>query len=799
MSCSRQNKPVINRESINGGQLGDLRNQVQALQIELMRQRAGGELKGAAIEALKQGAAGQSAGVADYLQALAAGAGATAEAQLLRDRIHDLEARHEQAKKAVLDAESNVVQLSESYLNVSARLRGLVHRMHQARATVEAIMARPEPFKKEHFSAVLAALPSEAELMGSDDQEFTAATPAFAPVSAPADTVGDTGSEPSNQVVELQTAHDRMALDLAAARDELKEAHSDLARDERIFDEKMREIEQLETTVAHIKAEAAADKAAAEQHAAEAAVNRVDDNTQELQPQPQILGTPARSTPNPADLRTAWAQPSSNHIFSDLVNTPHSGRVLASMVEEDDQVLMDDDELYHVPAPDSRFADSAATLGDITELELEQKRLRTEKAAIEEEKSQIESQANYDKRQFHVNKQRLEKTLTDLTVNIQLKEDLIREMAKSEQDARSLQREYESQLADLTTGLEIKQSELDYIQVEFDQFETAAQEKNAEQRRRMRERYESKIQLLQQQIDDAKEAEREQQKLVHANLISDRQIQKMTTAINRMRGQEQSLKLKMREDSDRYVQHQSRKEKEAQNLRREQESFAKRIRELETENAQQKQRLRKKEEELERRKRAGGSVQTTPTRSGRSVGGRLTPARPATAPSTPANRRKADKSTTRSDEASKSGPLRGAGGDDRNGSAMNESREQQARLEAEIENSFKREEAVRRLEKELAQREAAIHEKERALAERHALELKRMRSSQVLGPGSCPLSSAQMSIGPFQGSKHVEFLFCLVCVCRACRRAFSRSTPRSTPLRHSWRSRASRPLRVQQS
>ena len=64
-----------------------------------------------------------------------------------------------------------------------------------------------------------------------------------------------------------------------------------------------------------------------------------------------------------------------------------------------------------------------------------------------------------------------------------------------------------------------------------------------------------------------------------------------------------------------------------------------------------------------------------------------------------------------------------------------------AGLEAAIEAHFQREEAVRRLEKELAQREEAIQEKERAVAERHALELRRMRSSQSMSESISQVNS----------------------------------------------------------
>ena len=118
--------------------------------------------------------------------------------------------------------------------------------------------------------------------------------------------------------------------------------------------------------------------------------------------------------------------------------------------DEDDVMLMGEDDESYGPGPTSSLVfdgDPVSVAGsDVVVLESEKLALVKEKAAIEEEKQQIEAQANFDKRHFHVNKQRMEKTLMDLTVNIRLKEDLISELSKNEQDVRELQAQHEEQL-----------------------------------------------------------------------------------------------------------------------------------------------------------------------------------------------------------------------------------------------------------------------------------------------------------------------------------------------------------------
>eukprot|EP01046_Picozoa_sp_COSAG06_P089876 COSAG06_NODE_36233_length_450_cov_0.566952_1_plen_150_part_11 len=143
--------------------------------------------------------------------------------------------------------------------------------------------------------------------------------------------------------------------------------------------------------------------------------------------------------------------------------------------DEDDVMLMgEDDESYGtLPGPTSLLvpedggSPGPANGGDVVVLESEKLALLKEKAAIEEEKQQIEAQANFDKRHFHVNKQRMEKTLMDLTVNIRRKQELIAELSKNEQDVRELQAQYEEQMQALVHDRDQKEGELAKAQGEL--------------------------------------------------------------------------------------------------------------------------------------------------------------------------------------------------------------------------------------------------------------------------------------------------------------------------------------------
>lgn len=413
--------------------------------------------------------------------------------------------------------------------------------------------------------------------------------------------------------------------------------------------------------------------------------------------------------------------------YSSVAQTPQSARVLASMAEDDDDVMLmgeDDESFGTLPTP---FAPDKAPESELATLESEKAALFREKSEIEEEKQQIEMQANFDKRRYHVNKQRMEKTLMDLQVNIRLKEDLISELSKNEHDAKDkMQAQYEEQMAAIAADRDAKHAELAKLQNELAGLEGAvlseaeakseellseAEAKNEVLRRQMMDR-ESKVKSLQGQIHELEQAQKDQKKVLHAKLLSERQVAKLTDEIEKMRSRSNGLKSKLRDNKSQHERDEKKHEKELNALRKETEGFAKQIRQLERENSKQRQRLKAKEEEV---------VRLASRRRSHPQG-----SRPATAP-----QRGSVGASARSSASSKS---RDKDQDAVLSQAVEEGMrkrlaDQKAMLDTEVEKHLGREEATQRLEKELAQREAAIAEKEAALAERHALELRRMRNS----------------------------------------------------------------------
>jgi hypothetical protein len=346
-----------------------------------------------------------------------------------------------------------------------------------------------------------------------------------------------------------------------------------------------------------------------------------------------------------------------------------------------------------------------------------------ERAALEEEKAQIEAQATWDKRSFLVNRQRMEKTLLDLRANIRLKQELIVDLQQTKQEASAVRAEYQAQLLEKEQQLSSKQRELEAFVADFDA-------KSADARHSLRTRYEAKVESLRTQIGVMQQEQKAHAKGVRAQRISEQQVTNMQGEIARMKQQEGALRLRLREEGDRYEVQRARQEQELGVLRRDSQSqaeaFAKRIRQLEAENRQQRTKLRRMQQQQQQRLRspARRSGQGGGQGGGRGDGG-ASGARPATAPS---------------GGGGGAGELRYAGGGGGGGGgggvpadAQRVLAERQALLDAEVEAQLVREEASARLELELRQREEALREKESALAARHALELRRMRNSQLMG------------------------------------------------------------------
>ena len=166
-----KNKPVVNRDSKNV-KLKQLRSGLQSLQMDLLRASggAGGPAAAAAVQARVEAMLQDQAAAGHVKQLLAqvgqgsshgeqAGPGSELGTVLLQ-RLRELEAEHGQAKKSLMTAEANVVELSELCLQLRGQARAVHQKVGAARSQCQVGVGAGSP----ELEAILNALPTEAEM-----------------------------------------------------------------------------------------------------------------------------------------------------------------------------------------------------------------------------------------------------------------------------------------------------------------------------------------------------------------------------------------------------------------------------------------------------------------------------------------------------------------------------------------------------------------------------------------------------------------------------------------------------------
>jgi hypothetical protein len=165
-----KNTPVVNRDAKNG-QLKDLRSGLHSLQMELLRASSGSG--GAASSAVQKKLEDmlQSQGASSYArqllsqvgQSALSGAGGTELGGVLLDRLRELEAEHTQAKKSLVLAEANVVELSELCLQLRSRARIHEQKVRSAQMICDQV-ATPGADHRQLIADIMLALPAADEM-----------------------------------------------------------------------------------------------------------------------------------------------------------------------------------------------------------------------------------------------------------------------------------------------------------------------------------------------------------------------------------------------------------------------------------------------------------------------------------------------------------------------------------------------------------------------------------------------------------------------------------------------------------
>ncbi|KAL9978810.1 hypothetical protein ACROYT_G016376 [Oculina patagonica] len=264
-----------------------------------------------------------------------------------------------------------------------------------------------------------------------------------------------------------------------------------------------------------------------------------------------------------------------------------------------------------------------------------------------------------------------EQKLRDLNINIRQKEELIKELAKSDKEAKETKKQFSEKIKSMKQELEKAKKELEDSKKTLEEYESKANYEVSE-KQKVEVEYKKKLQTVEAKLQALKRKQKDNEKIGALHEEREKKVQELEVHIDRMRNQQDQLHKKLKEEADRKI----RMEKDMQKQQQ-------KIKELEGHMSQQQKVLKRKTEEV-----------------------------------AAAQRR-----------------LRNVG---KQGSEEKES-EEQAKLEQrrqwldnEVEKVLKRKEAMETLAEELKKREAIILNKEAMLTEKSELEMKKLRSSQVL-------------------------------------------------------------------
>jgi len=273
-----------------------------------------------------------------------------------------------------------------------------------------------------------------------------------------------------------------------------------------------------------------------------------------------------------------------------------------------------------------------------------------------------------------------EQKLRDLNINIRQKEELIKELAKSDKEAKETKKQFSEKVKSMKQELEKAKKELEDSKKTLEEYESKANYEVSE-KQKVEAEYKKKLQTVETKLQALKRKQKDNEKISALHEEREKKVQELEVHIDRMRNQQDQLHKKLKEEADRKIK-----------MERDMQKQQQKIKELEDHMNQQQKVLKRKTEEV-----------AAAQRRLRNVG-------------------KHGSEEKESDEQAK----------------LDQRRQW---LDNEVEKVLRRKEAMETLAEELKKREAIVLNKEALLAEKSELEIKKLRSSQVLSKDILRLSS----------------------------------------------------------
>ncbi|XP_048780280.1 kinesin-like protein KIF27 isoform X2 [Ostrea edulis] len=267
--------------------------------------------------------------------------------------------------------------------------------------------------------------------------------------------------------------------------------------------------------------------------------------------------------------------------------------------------------------------------------------------------------------------------MRDLSINIRMKEQLIRELVKSGKDAETLNKQYAEKIKHLEREKGKARSELDETQKVLTDLESNKHQEKIE-KQKLQQEYKKKIELAKAKMSAIHRKQKETEKIANFSAQNSKKISDLEIQVDRMRQQQDQLQKRLKDESDKKGRLEKEMLKEAQ-----------KVKDLQKKNEQQQKLLKKKNEEIAaaQRKLRTGSLP----------------------------------------------PIQF---DD-----IEKIEEQKKWLDCEVEKVVEQRRQVEELAEMLKKREEIVHKKEGILNEKSELEMKRLRSSQVINKNILTVSS----------------------------------------------------------
>ncbi|XP_021353306.1 kinesin-like protein KIF27 [Mizuhopecten yessoensis] len=267
--------------------------------------------------------------------------------------------------------------------------------------------------------------------------------------------------------------------------------------------------------------------------------------------------------------------------------------------------------------------------------------------------------------------------MRDLSINIKMKEQLIKELVKTGKDSETMNKQYAEKIRALEKEKEKVKGDLSETQKVLSEIEAKGQQESSE-KQKLQSEYRKKIESAKARISTLHKRQKDTEKIANFTMQNDKKIQDLELNVDRMKQQQESLNKRLKEETE-------RKSK----LEREMQKEVHRVKELQLKNEQQQKILKRKNEEIAaaQRKLRSGSLP-------------------------PINIEDHDKTE-----------------------------EQKRWLDNEVEKVVEQRRQMEALQEELKKREAIVAKKENIFAEKSELEMKKLRSSQVINKSLLTMST----------------------------------------------------------